>query len=154
MKTLFTTIAIATITFTFSVSATNVQLRPADDTFETKVCYTAATEGLKAAYELVKESNENFDRFTTILSCNGKSLVRSARAFKQANKAQANQEQATRKVRFVTDESLESKICLDAVLLGADTAIEKHDVQHVNILCNNQDIKIFAKKFAGKTVSL
>jgi hypothetical protein len=149
MKTLFTTIAIATITFTFSVSATNVQLRPADNTFETKVCYTAATEGLKAAYELVKESNENFDRFTTILSCNGKSLVRSARAFKQAN-----QEQATRKVRFVTDESLESKICLDAVLLGADTAIEKHDVQHVNIICNNQDIKIFAKKFAGKTVSL
>jgi hypothetical protein len=151
MKTLFTTIAIATITFTSSVSATNVQLRPADNTFETKVCYTAATEGLKAAYELVKESNENFDRFTTILSCNGKSLVRSARAFKQA---QANQAQATRKVRFVTDESLESKICLDAVLLGADTAIEKHDVQHVNIICNNQDIKIFAKKFAGKTVSL
>ncbi len=51
-------------------------------------------------------------------------------------------------------ESLESKICLDAVLLGADTAIEKHDVQDVNIICNNQDIKVFAKKFAGKTVSL
>nr|WP_297348250.1 ABC transporter ATP-binding protein [uncultured Glaciecola sp.] len=149
MKTLFTTIAIATITFTSSVSATNAQLRPADNTFETKVCYTAATQGLKAAYELVRESSENFDRFTTILRCNGESLVRSARAFKQANQAQT-----TRKVRFVTDESIESKICLDAVILGADTAIEKHDVQHVNIICNNQDIKIFAKRFAGKTVSL
>jgi hypothetical protein len=151
MKTLFTTIAIATITFASSVSATNVQLRPADNTFETKVCYTAATEGLKAAYELVRESSENFDRFTTILSCNGKSLVRSARAFQQANQEQAK---AIRKVRFVTDESLESKICLDAVILGADTALEKHDVQDVNIICNNQHIKIFAKKFAGKTVSL
>lgn len=151
MKTLFTTIAIATITFTTSVSATNVQLRPADNTFETKVCYTAATEGLKAAYEIVRESSENFDRFTAILSCNGKSLVRSARAFQQANQEQA---QTTRKVRFVTDESLESKICLDAVILGADTALEKHDAQDVNIICNNQHIKIFAKKFAGKIVSL
>ncbi|MFT7259759.1 MAG: hypothetical protein ACI9MS_001621 [Glaciecola sp.] len=149
MKTLLTTIAIATITFTSSVSATNVQLRPADNTFETKVCYTGATAGLQAAYELVRESSENFDRFTTILSCNGKSLARSARAFKQENQAPE-----TRKVRFVTDESLESKICLDAVILGADTAIEKHDVQDVNIICNNQDIKIFAKRFAGKIVSL
>jgi hypothetical protein len=149
MKNLFTTIAIATITFTSSASATNVQLRPADNTFETKVCYTAATEGLQVAYELVRESSENFDRFTAILSCNGKSLVRSARAFEQVNQAPT-----TRKVRFVTDESLESKICLDAVILGANTAIEKHDVQDVNIICNNQDIKIFAKRFAGKVVSL
>jgi len=149
MKTLFTSITIATMTFATSVSATNVQLRPADNTFETKVCYTAATDGLNAAYELVRKSSENFDRFTTILSCNGKSLVRTARTFKQAE-----QVQSTRKVRFITDESLESQVCLDAIMVGADVAIEKHDMQNVNIICNNQDIKTFAKKFAGKIVSL
>jgi hypothetical protein len=151
MKPLFTLIAIATITFSASVTATNVQLRPADNTFETKVCYSAATEGLKAAYELVRESTENFDRFTAILSCNGKSLIRTARTFKQTNQEQA---QTARKVRFVTDESLESQICLDAVLVGVDVALEKHDMQKFNIICNNQDIKTFAKKFVGKTVSL
>ena len=149
MKTLFTSIAIATITFSASVSATNVQLRPADNTFETKVCFAAATEGLKAAYELVRESTENFDHFTAILSCNGKSLVRTARTFKQTEQAQT-----TRKVGFVTDESLESQICLDAVLIGVDVALQKHDMQGFNIICNNQDIKTFAKKFARTTVSL
>jgi hypothetical protein len=151
MKTSFTLIAIATITFSASVSATNVQLRPADNTFETKVCYSAATEGLKAAYELVRKSTENFDRFTAILSCNGKSLARTARTFKQADQEQT---QNIRKIRFVTDESLESQICLDAVLIGVDVALEKHDMQRFNIICNNQDIKTFAKKFEGKTVSL
>ena len=151
MKTLLTTLAIATITFTTSVSAKNVQFRQGDDTFETKVCYTAATEGLTAAQELVKASDKNFKRFTTLLTCNGKSLVQAARTFHQANEEQT---QATRKIRFVTDEALESQVCLDAVMIGVDAALEKHDIQDDNIICNNRDIKIFAKKFSGKTFSL
>lgn len=151
MKTLLASFAIATITFTTSVSATNVQLRQGDDTFETKVCYTAATQGLASAQELVKASDKNFKRFTTLLTCNGKSLAQTAKTFHQANEEQAK---ATRKVRFVTDEALESRVCLDAVMIGVDAALEKHGMQNDNIICNNRDIKIFAKKFAGKTISL
>lgn len=151
MKTLLTSLAIATITFATSVSATNVQFRQGDNTFETKVCYTAATQGLTAAQELVKASDNNFKRFTTFLTCNGKSLVQTARTFHEANEEQT---QATRKVRFVTDEALESQVCLDAVMIGVNAALDKHGIQDDNIICNNRDIKIFAKKFAGKTVSL
>ncbi|MFT5277062.1 MAG: hypothetical protein ACI97K_000735 [Glaciecola sp.] len=148
MKILFTSIAIATIAFTSSVSATNVQIRPADDTFETKVCYAAATQGLKAAYNLVKESDENLDRFTSLLTCNGKSLARTAKTFKKA------QTPAVRKVRFVTDDAAASKICLDAVIFGVNIALEKHGVKNENIICNNLNINSFAKRFAGKSVAL
>jgi hypothetical protein len=152
MKKFITTLALATIAFTSSVSATNVQLRPADTSFETKVCYTAATEGLQAAYNVVRDSEENFARFTETLSCNGKSLVRTARTFykNQNNEVEAS---AT-KVRFVTDERVESQVCLDAVMMGVDAAFEKHNMKDRNIICNDLDIRSFAKKFSGKTVAL
>lgn len=152
MKTLITTLALATIAFTSNVSATNVQLRPADTSFETKVCYTAATEGLKAAHDLVRNSEENFVRFTEVLSCNGKSLIRTARTFYKNQKTET--ETSPAKVRFVTDERVESQVCLDAVMMGVDAAFEKHGMKDRNIICNDLDIKSFAKKFSGKTVAL
>ena len=139
MKTLYTSLAIASIAFTSSVSANDVQLRPADNSFESKVCYVAATQGLDSAYDLVKESDVNFNRFTEELSCNGKSLQRAARLLnvmlKQAASEELNAEEVniqeqnkneTTRVRFVTDENAESQVCLDAVVLGLDAALEKH----------------------------
>lgn len=163
MKTLLTSLAIASIALSATVSAKNVQLRPADDTFETKVCLAAATQGLSAAYDLIKESDENFSRFTEQLTCNGKSLIRATRTLKNATQQEVNNDKekvkdistdAARKVRFVTDEAAASKTCLDAVLLGAEAALKKHDMENSNIICNNIDIRKFAKKYAGKTVSL
>ena len=151
MKTLLTSLTIATIAFSTSVSATNVQFRPGDDTFETKVCYTAATQGLSAAQDLIKAGDKNIKRFTTLLTCNGKPLAHAARTFQQISQEQT---QAPRKIRFVTDETLESQVCLDAVMIGVDAALEKHEIQDDNIICNNRDIKTFAKKFARRTASL
>ncbi|MFQ3249407.1 MAG: hypothetical protein ACI9O6_001215 [Glaciecola sp.] len=167
MKTLYTSLAIASIAFTSSVSANDVQLRPADSSFESKVCYVAATQGLDSAYNLVRESDVNFNRFTEELSCNGKSLQRASRLLnvmlKQANTEELtaeeldikeqNQNETTR-VRFVTDHNAESQVCLDAVVLGLDAALEKHNMKRSNIVCNDMSINRFAKKFAGKTIEL
>lgn len=153
MKTLLTTLALATFVFSSSVSATNVQLRPADNTLETQVCYTAATEGLSAAYALIKQSKQNVSRFSDLLSCNGKSLARTARLFKQANEEKSST-QTARKVRFVTDENLESQVCLDAVIIGVNAALAKHEMKNKDIICNNQNIESFARRFAGTSVSL
>ncbi|MBF7071932.1 ABC transporter ATP-binding protein [Glaciecola sp. MH2013] len=151
MKTLLS-IALATSVFASSVSATNVQLRPADSTFETQVCFTAATEGLEAARTMVKNSGENFARFTSTLSCNGYSLERAARIFSQKT-TPVTPEKIT-KVKFITDEATESKVCRDAVLIGVDAALEKHDLSSPNIICNGRTIESFIKRFEGRTVAL
>jgi hypothetical protein len=99
---------------------------------------------------LVKESNEDADRFTELLSCNGKSLVRMARTFHKPDEKKP----ALKKVRLVADDAAASKVCLDAVIFGVSVALEKHNMENSNIICNNLNIRSFAKRFAGKTVAL
>lgn len=151
MKTILS-IALLTTLFAANASAKNVHLRPADNSFETQICYTAATEGLSAARTMIRNSDENYARFTDRLLCNGKSLVRTAKMYNQKQEV-APQEQVV-KVKFVTDEAPESQVCLDAVVMGVGAALEKHGLVQSSIICNGRNIESFAKKFEGRTVAL
>jgi hypothetical protein len=135
-----------------SASSGKVQIRPADSTFETEVCYTAATQGLTEARALIIESGEHYSSFVKALKCNGHSLVRTAKMFRNQSELATTQE--TAKVKFVTDEAPESQVCLDAIVMGVDAALEKHSLVRSSIICNGSSIETFAKRFSGRTVAL
>jgi hypothetical protein len=157
MKTLSTLLTITTIALSSAASAKTVEFRPADNSFESKVCYVAASQGLDSAYDLIRENDINLNRFIEQLSCNGKSLKRVSRLATQLNQNTSEDDQSestTTRIRFVTNENPESEVCKDAVVLGVDEALEKHDMKRSNIICNGLKISRFAKRFSGKAIEL
>lgn len=143
-----------TISMTLTLAATSlssiantVVFKPANDDLATQACYLAATDGLSAAKTLVKANGYNFSVFKSDASCNGISLARFANKYQQPISVSENVvlEPA---IKFVPkDNSPESMVCIDALVIGEQKARTKYAVKDTNIICNNKDIKAFVREY-------
>ena len=61
--------------------AQNVILNPVNDSLETQVCYTAATESLTAAKKLARSNGVKFSKLNASVSCNGLSISEFAKTY-------------------------------------------------------------------------
>ena len=125
-----------------ATNTTSINFKALDQSLETQVCIMAATEGLDAAKKLVRKKDINFGLFNQSVSCNGKSIKSFAKTYFEE---EAQQEISAQKVVAVRakNSSIESQLCIDAVMLGEEQAREKHGLQGVNVLCNNQPLSVF-----------
>lgn len=151
LKMKLSTIVIALSLAATSVSsmANNVVFKPMNNKLETQACSMAASEGLDSVKALVSKERVNFGIFKSTVTCNGVSLVEFAKMYH----AQAP---ATIKAPTITlvakNTNTESMVCLDALVIGEQQAIEKHNVGTSNIVCNNQNLKSFVLKYQNQNV--
>lgn len=141
------------IALTLSVSsvqafAQKVILKPVNDNLETLACITAADEGYTAARKLVRENGKDFSEFAATVSCNGMSL----RTFSHQYTNKAVAEPGNVIALMVKDEDVASQACIDATRMGAEKALEKHDLEGENIICNHRTIAAFARQYETENV--
>lgn len=144
----FSTLALSaglTLVSLNAFSVNNIEFHKANNDIETKACYTAATEGLKAAKKLVRASRINYIELSSTLKCNGMSIRDFAS--KYATLGETSQTAKNVKVIAVSamDRKVESKLCVDAVTMGERAARVKYKMRDDHIECNGQDITHFLK---------
>jgi hypothetical protein len=74
MKTLISTLLIATAVFSLNVNASVVKFTASNDTFNTSVCVVAAKNGIEEAKKMLTDNGISFKAFNKDVSCNGKAL--------------------------------------------------------------------------------
>ncbi|MBU2979298.1 DUF3718 domain-containing protein [Alteromonas sp. C1M14] len=141
------------LALTLSVSsvqafAQNVILKPVNDNLETQACLTAAQEGFTAARKLVRQQGVAFSEFAASVSCNGMSL----RAFSDQYSSHTVTAHSSVIALVAKDEDAASQACIDATRMGADKALEKHNLQGEAIICNHRDITAFARQYQTDNV--
>ncbi|WP_371195506.1 hypothetical protein [Glaciecola sp. SC05] len=124
----------------------------ANQNFETKICYVAATEGLDAAKQLVSDKGLSFRKFEKNVTCNNKDLSTFAKHF--AN-AQIRGENASQVQLVATNNDVESKICLESLTHGIDKTAAKYKINKDYIRCNGKPLPRFVNenKRRGATVA-
>ena len=134
-------------------TANNVVLKPINENIETQACYTAATQGLNAAKELVSKENINFGIFKNSVTCNGLSLVDFAQQYGEQSGEQNAKSEATetRIVLVAKNTNVESQLCLDAITMGERAAREKHAID-LPVTCNNLDLADFVRSYKKQEV--
>jgi hypothetical protein len=138
-----------------NASAFNLKFEKTGNDLETKACYAAATDGVKAAKKIVRAEGVNYIELSSTLLCNGMKIKDFANKYA---KLQAKSDQAkTVKVVALSamDRTLESQLCLDAVTMGEKAARTKYNMRNDAIKCNGKDISQFLKTLENtKVVSL
>lgn len=152
MKLLTIALSVSLTVSSLSSMANNVVFKPTNNNLATQACYLAATQGMSAVKALVKNEHINFGLFKSVVSCNDLSLT------KFANKYQPQIVEETKLVLAPTvaliakNSSVESKVCLDALVIGEQRSRRMHNLEKYNITCNNQDIKTFVRKYKKQNV--
>lgn len=136
---------------TSSVFAKDVVLKAVDTNFETKVCFTAASEGLSAAKSLVRQNDLSYGAFARAVSCNGLSIAQFAKQY--GEETEITEVKGTRFALVAKNRTTESQLCLDAVVIGEEAARDKHDI-YGEIICNRQDLSDFVESFENKEVEV
>lgn len=139
-----------------SISATNVSAAPkismANDNFETKICYTAATQGLEAAKQLVSDKGLSFRKFEKNVTCNDQDLSTFASNF---NKLQNDQAGLPQVKLVATNKDVESKICLESLTHGIPQTAAKYKINKDYVRCNGKPLPRFVdeSRARGATVA-
>lgn len=124
----------------------------ANQNFETKICYVAATEGLAAAKALVSNKGLSFRKFEKSVTCNNKDIA----SFAQDFVSDQTQRNSQAKVELVaTNNDIESKICLESLTHGIDKTAAKYKINKDYIRCNGKPLPRFVNenKRRGATVA-
>ncbi|MGQ8364720.1 hypothetical protein [Glaciecola sp. 1036] len=147
---LSTTIAATALTLaTMTASANTVVFKPLDSAFETQACQIAGAQGLEAAKTFIVNQGESYRRFLVSVTCNGVSISTFAKMHKAAKEEKVQQVALVAKTNTV-----ESQLCMDAVIMGEAQARAKHDVLEAPVLCNDKPLTKFVEKFAKADVVL
>lgn len=148
------TVITAAASFAVSAETQDIQFKPVNQTLETQVCVTAATEGLSAARKLVLENDINFRTYSKSVTCNGESITEFANLyFESESKSSDVIEQRVVAVRAKNND-VESQLCLDALIIGEEQARQKHDLNGVPVMCNNKPLSIFVRNFEKQNVTV
>lgn len=150
MKKLALAATIALSTSLVSVSANAAGLEMGSDNFETKVCYVAATEGIKTAEKMIKDKGLSVRRLTENVMCNNTDL-------KTFAKRHANKNISTAPVTLIaTNNDIESKICIESLTNGINNTERKYRVNKDQIRCNGIPLPRFVRQNKNRdlTVSL
>ncbi|MDT0593393.1 DUF3718 domain-containing protein [Glaciecola petra] len=127
------------------------KFKAVDQNLETQVCLKAATEGLASAKQLVSENDINFSFFNKTVTCNGESLKSFANLYyKSAVDVNEPKVVAVR----AKNANVESQLCLDALIIGEEQARQKHDLQGVEVTCNDKPLSIFVRKFERQNLTV
>lgn len=143
--------SLALTVVSLSSAANTVVFKPVNNNLETQACYLAATKGLDAVKELVRGEDQNYIVFKSALSCNGYSLTSFADKYKP-EVITANEATQPTVTLVAKDDTPESKICVDALVLGEQAARQKYDVINTEILCNLQELGSFVRKYSKENV--
>ncbi|MBQ4829463.1 DUF3718 domain-containing protein [Alteromonas sp. CI.11.F.A3] len=143
------TLAIALISSVASLNAfaQDVRLNPVNQNIETQACYTAATEGYRAAKRLIRDNGLNVESFSASLLCNDVSLRKFADLYSKKTPSEAKGIALVAK-----NEDIASKACLDAVSIGAEEALAKHGLEGETIICNHKEMSVFARAYSTESV--
>lgn len=136
----------AGLTFvSLNAAALNLKFEKTGSDLETQACFTAATQGIKAAKKLVRAEGVNYIELSSTLLCNGMQIKDFANKYA---KLQAKND-AAKTVKVVAlsamDRTIESQLCLDAVTMGEKQARAKYQMRNATIKCNGQEIGQFLK---------
>ena len=143
------TFAIALISSVASLNAfaQDVRLNPVNQNIETQACYTAATEGYRAAKRLIRDNGLNVESFSASLLCNDVSLRKFADLYSDKTTNE------TKGIALVAkNEDIASKACLDAVSIGTEKALAKHGLEGETIICNHKEMSAFVRSYNAETV--
>jgi len=141
---LSTALVLSTLAFTSSsVFANTVVFEKQTENFETQACYTAATQGIDVAKELLKNNNVGYNSFKKQTTCNGMTIDKfSAKYFNSTS--DSNQVLSIVALTAV-NQTPESQLCVDAATMGEKLARKKHDLKSASIKCNGKNIATFLK---------
>ncbi|MFC3120890.1 DUF3718 domain-containing protein [Agaribacter flavus] len=147
---LSTIATVAVLSFaSLSASASNVVFKAVDDNFETQACKIAAVDGMDAAKDFIEGNNQNYKRFVFSVFCNGMSIT----SFAKQYHVESSEDEAEQVIALVAENSnVESKLCMDAVVLGEDAARQKYGFENETVMCNFKPLKKFVKQYANRDV--
>ncbi|MCW8108422.1 hypothetical protein OPS25_07940 [Alteromonas ponticola] len=161
MKAILAVALLAGSSLSFSsLASEKVNLFLKDKSLESRVCLTAAAQGLDAAAQIISESGKSFKRFTRHLECNGLSVTAFADRYSGATviaQHAFNAAPAKKSVVLVARNNKESKVCADAAVVGVKRAADTHGmnaIQARNIVCNDAPISKFVNEFKKKDVQV
>lgn len=152
MKNLLLSSAALLVFATTNVIAQSPEITMTDQSFETQICYAAATKGLDSAKALVAEKGLSFRKFEKHVTCNKKDLVSFAKQFE--NQRSKGEELA--QVQLVaTNNDVESKICLESLTHGITITAAKYKINKDYVRCNGKPLPRFVNesKRRGATVA-
>jgi hypothetical protein len=150
MKTLITTIALATSILSLSAQAQPFLFKPVDDNIATELCIAAVKEGVTSALNSINVPGVNKRELAETISCNGYRLDEFADKYHTVQKT-SSPGINSKKIKLVAAPGDASIACIDAITLGVDKALAKHNSTGYNVTCNGESINVFVRAFKGLT---
>jgi hypothetical protein len=140
MKKAALIIALATSAFAGSVKSAEFEMT--QDNFETKVCYIAATKGMKSAEQFITAQGLSVRKLKQNVSCNNTDLATFAKRYRKSQLAPANPVP----VQLVaTNSDIESRICVESLTQGLAQTVAKYKINKEHIRCNGIPLPRFVK---------
>jgi hypothetical protein len=138
MKNLLLAFTLVLTAATANATNTDLKFVSADNSIESNLCIIAAQEGYKAA---MKQTANRLAHRTT---CNGQSIKRFSKSYEIKHVT------TSKKVVFVpVNDSVESKVCAQAVESGikAASSLVKFNINQMS--CNGKNIRRFVKQYSN-----
>ncbi|MDO6447518.1 hypothetical protein Q4493_17230 [Colwellia sp. 1_MG-2023] len=142
MKNLLTVLSVVLFASTANASNSNVKFVSLDSSVESKICILAATDGYRAAK---KQADKMNNVYAFNITCNGQNI----RDFSNSFKAQPVKSNVKAVFIKPANNSIESKICAQAVKTGIESVVgtTKYDVNEM--VCNGLSISQFVKRYSN-----
>ena len=142
MKALTVSAVTMALAMSAAPAAAKIKFVGMDETQTTRLCVTAADQGLNAALKLADSLGiKHLDAKYTV--CNGEKLVHFAGKYQQGS---ARTEPIYKVI--AKNDNTASQICADAVSHSLEYAEEKYgDIS--NVICNGRKIAYFVKRYQG-----
>ncbi len=133
-------------------STQSMSFKAMDNNLATQYCIVAATDGLDAVKQMAKNDQSSFQELKKTISCNGVSLNSFSEKFAESVRQKNTTENlAPSSIKVLAnDNTIESKLCVDALVLGEQAARQKHELPKAPIICNNKSLKDFVEDFKEK----
>jgi hypothetical protein len=138
MKNLLLALTLVLTAATANASNSDMKFISADNSTESNLCVVAAQEGYKAA---MKQTDNRLAHRTT---CNGQNIKRFSKTYEIKDVT------ASKKIVFVpVNDSVESKVCAQAVKSGikAASSLVKFNINQMS--CNGKNIRRFVKQYSN-----
>jgi hypothetical protein len=137
---------IAALSATLSVNATQVQYTQGDASAASKVCVSAAQNGLSAARLIASQHGIHISRFSKSILCNGEDIRDIAKQLKKGKNTRAKQVSL-----YAKTSSSATELCIKAAKYGL-SSISKYGHKARSLRCNDVPVKQFVKQLADTAV--
>lgn len=152
MKISTIAITVALTLSSLSSMASNVVFKPINESFATKACHVAATEGMGAAKKLVLAENIDFYAFKSSVKCNNITMTQFANKYAEKTTAESIQVSKPVITLVAKTDTIASQVCLDSLVIGENEARKKYNMLNDTIICNNKQLKTFVRKYKKQNV--